>query len=85
MSEDGPVYRAAPADGPPVEALLIDRDAVIRMMRIALEEMHNRRLITPHFSGERDIAEMIRYWDAVLGWIKERRGEELVLMSRRTF
>jgi hypothetical protein len=85
MSEDGPVYRAAPADVPFLEALIIDRDAVIRMMRIALEEMHSRRVITPHFSGERDIAQMIRYWDAVFGWIKEQRGEDLVLMSRRTF
>ncbi len=83
MSETRPIYHAGPADVPPVEGLLVDRDCLIRLMRIALQEMHSRRLITPHFTGERDIVQLIRYWDTVFGWIKEQQGDELVLLSRR--
>ena len=53
------------------------------MLRIALGELHSRRLITPGFTGEPDITELIRYWDTVFGWIKEQEGHELILMSRR--
>ncbi len=33
MSEDGPIYCARPA----IEALLVDREALIRCMRLALD------------------------------------------------
>ena len=78
MSEDGPIYCARPA----IEALLVDREALIRCMRLALEEMHSRRRLTPLCTGELDIVQLIRYWDSVFGWIKEHPGEDLVLISR---
>jgi hypothetical protein len=68
---------------PPLEALVVDRDRLIRMLRIALKELHDRRLLTPHLTGESDVVELIRYWDTVFGWIKELQGREVVLMSRR--
>jgi hypothetical protein len=52
------------------------------MLRIALAELHARRLQTPQFTGESDIVQLIRYWDTVFGWIKEQHREELVLMTR---
>jgi len=74
----------APATKQPLrEALLIDRDRLVRMLRIALAELHARRLITPHLTGEPDIVEVLRYWDEVFGWIKQQDGEELILMTRR--
>jgi hypothetical protein len=79
MSEDGPVYRAA---APPIEALVVDREALIRFMRLALEEMHSRRRFTPQCTEEYDVVRAIRYWDTVFGWIKERHDDELVLLSR---
>jgi len=85
MSEDRPLYCAGPSCPEPlIEALLVDRDRLIRLLRIALAELHARRLGTPHFSAEGDIAEMLRYWETVFGWIKQQGGADIVLMSRRT-
>ena len=84
MSEDRPFYYAGPSCPEPlIEALLVDRERMIRMLRIALAEMHARRLTTPWCTGETDIVELLRYWDEVFGWIKHQSGEDLVLMSRR--
>lgn len=70
------------AVAPPIEALVLDRDALIRLMRIALHEMHNRRLFTPQLTGEADIVQVIRYWDLVLDWIARHHAEDLLLMTR---
>jgi hypothetical protein len=67
----------------PLEALVVDRKALVRLMRIALHEMHNRRLFTPQLSGETDIVEAIRYWDLAFDWITQQPADDLVLMSRR--
>lgn len=74
--------RSAP-EAPPIEALVVDREALIRMMRIVLEEMHNRRVTTPHFNGDGDLMQLLRYWETVFGWIKEQGHEDFVLMTRR--
>jgi hypothetical protein len=85
MSEDRPFYYAGPSCPEPlIEALLVDRDRLVRMLRIALAELHARRLNTPKCTGETDIVELLRYWDEVFGWIKQQGGTEMVLMSRRT-
>ena len=68
---------------PEIDALLVDRDRLIRLLRIALAELHGRRLTTPHCTGEMDIVNLLRYWDSVFGWIKEQRGDELVMISRK--
>ena len=76
---------AAHAPSQPIlEALLVDRGRLIRMLRIALAELHERRLTTPHFTGEMDIGELLRYWDEVFGWVKHQSGDDIVLMGRRT-
>ena len=54
---------------PLLEALLVDRDRLVRMLRITLEELNGRRLTTPQCAGETDINEMLRYWEEVFGWI----------------
>jgi hypothetical protein len=81
MSEDGPRYYAGTE--PLIEALLVDRERLIRVLRIALAELNARRLTTPQLTGEPDIGEALRYWDEVFGWIKQQHVEELVLMTRR--
>ena len=76
--------RAAPAPAEPVvEALLVDRDRLIRVLRIALAELHARRLTTPQCIGEPDIVELLRYWDEIFDWIKQQGGRDVVLMNRR--
>jgi len=83
MSEDRPFYYAGPSRPEPlIEALLVDRDRLIRMLRIALAEMHARRLTTPWCTGETDIVELLRYWDEVFGWIKQQHGADIVLLRR---
>ena len=85
MSEDRIFYDAGPSCPEPlIEALLVDRERMIRMLRIALAELHARRLTTPWCTGETDIVELLRYWDEVFGWIKQQGGADVVLMSRRT-
>jgi hypothetical protein len=81
MSEDGPRYYAGTE--PLIEALLVDRERLIRILRIGLAELNARRLATPQLTGEPDIREALRYWDEVFGWIKQQGGTEVVLMSRR--
>ena len=74
----------APAHAQPLlEGLLVDRDRLVRMLRIALAELHARRLNTPKCTGETEIVEVLRYWDEVFDWVKQQGGEDLVLMSRR--
>jgi len=85
MSEDRPFYSAGPSCPEPlIEALLVDRDRLIRVLRIALAELNVRRLTTPQLTGEADIIELLRYWDEVFGWIKQQHGDDVVLMTRRT-
>ena len=69
---------------PLLEALLVDRDRLVRMLRVALAELHARRLTTPQCTGETDIVELLRYWDEVFGWIKQQGGTDIVMMSRQT-
>jgi hypothetical protein len=83
MSESRPAVPVG-VPQPLVEALLVDRERMIRVFRIALKELHDRRLLTPRCTGAEDIVELIRYWDTVFGWIKDLGGEELVMMSRRS-
>lgn len=52
----------APAAAQPLlEALLVDRDRLVRMLRIGLAELNYRRLTTPSMTGEPDIGEALRY------------------------
>ena len=64
---------------PPIEALVVDHDALIRALRITLDELHARRRITPQLTGELSLD----YMEAVFGWIRTVGGRELVIMERR--
>ena len=56
---------------------------MIRMLRIALAELHARRLTTPQCTGELDIIESLRYWDEVFDWIKQQPGGTDIVLMRR--
>ena len=68
----------------PVEALVVDSARLIRVLQLALDELNNRRLNTPNFTGDPDIVGLIRYWDAVLGWVQGRHTADVVVTARRT-
>ncbi|HET8712748.1 MAG TPA: hypothetical protein VFM23_03600 [Gemmatimonadales bacterium] len=62
----------------PVEALVVEQDALVRALRMTLEELHARRRCTPQMMGELNLD----YIEAVFGWIKEAGGGDLVIMKR---
>lgn len=66
----------------PIEALMIDRERLIRVLRNALFELHNERHRAEGTPSHADVVQRIRYFDAILGWVKEQ-PPELVLMGRR--
>ncbi|MEX2156734.1 MAG: hypothetical protein WD773_07835 [Gemmatimonadales bacterium] len=67
----------------PVEALLLDRERLIRIVRDALFDLHERRRRVVGTPAHPDVVRLIRYLDAVLGWAQEQPGQDLVLISRR--
>ena len=64
---------------PPIEALIVDQKALVRALRITLEELHARRRLTPELTGEPDLD----YMEAVFRWIKDTPAGEFVIMERR--
>jgi hypothetical protein len=66
----------------PIEALVIDRERLLRVLRNALFELHTERQRLEGTPDHPDVVRRIRYLDAILGWVKEQPGE-LVLIGRR--
>ena len=85
MSEDPIRYYAGPPppQQPQLETLLVDRERMIRLMRIALEELHARRRSSAHLTDEADIVKLLRYWDEVFDWIKQQPGGTDIVLMRR--
>ena len=69
---------------PPLEALLVDREALIRVLRMTIAELHDRRRATPPCTGQAEIIELLRYWDEVFDWVKQQRGADIVLINRNS-
>lgn len=67
---------------PPIEALVVDRKLMIRALRLTLEELHERRQVTPNLTGTTDIHSLINYWEHVFTWLTSLDRSELVLMER---
>ena len=67
---------------PPIEALVVDRKLMIRALRLTLEELHERRQLTPKLTGTTDINSLIHYWEHVFTWLTSLDSHELVLMER---
>ena len=51
----------------PIEALLLDRDRLIRVLRNALYELHDERRRQEGTAGHAEVVQRIRYFDAILG------------------
>ena len=86
MSEDPFRYYAGPPlpQQPLLEALVVDREWLIRVLRVTVAELHSRRLATPPSTGPSEIIELLHYWDEVLDWVKQQGGADIVLMNRRS-
>lgn len=77
-----PLLHGSDADHP-LEALVLDRDKFIRVLRQSLTDLHDHRRRTTGTPAHPDAVDLVRYWDAVLGWAKEQHRTDVVLMSRR--
>ncbi len=66
----------------PVEALVLRRDGLIRILQNALFELHEQRRRVAGTPPEADTTHQIEYWQEVLAWIKDRRAADLVLIDR---
>lgn len=67
----------------PVEALILDRVGLIRILQGSLMELHEHRRLTTGTPAEPDTVQLIKYWDAVLGWVQAQHGSDVVFMNRR--
>ena len=68
--------------GRPVEALLVWRAGLVEILRDHLFELHNLRQRALGTPAEADWAQRIKYWDEVLGWLKQRQGEDVIINDR---
>jgi hypothetical protein len=64
------------------EALLVDRSGLIEALRRSLGELHEYRRSIAGTPAEPETVHQIKYWDEVLGWVKELQGRDLMLFSR---
>jgi hypothetical protein len=67
----------------PAEALLLDRERLIRIIRDALFDLHEHRRRVAGTPAHPEVVQLLRYLDAVLGWAQEQPGRDVVLISRR--
>ena len=58
----------------PVEALVVDRVGLIDLLRRSLTELHEHRRRVAGTPAEPATVHRIKYWDDVLGWLKEQHG-----------
>ena len=66
----------------PVEGLVVDREGLIEVLQPWLMELHEHRRRVAGTPAEPDTVHRIKYWDDVLGWLKEHYGPEVVLLDR---
>ena len=63
----------------PVEALLLDREELVKLLKRSLFELHGQRFQNVGAAAEADRAHGIRYWEEVLGWVKGMQGQDVIL------
>lgn len=68
--------------GPQLETLLVDRAALVKILKMSLFHLHESARVMAGTSSEIETREQILYWEAVLGWVKQRDPKEVVLTRR---
>ena len=68
----------------PPEALIVDRVGLIELLQRSLMELHDHRRRVAGTPAEPETVHRIKYWDDILGWVKEQHGPEVILMERAT-
>lgn len=66
---------------PASEALVLQRQSLVRLLKAVLSHLHDHRRDVPAAQAAEHF-EVIRYWEAVLGWVKQQNGDDVILMNR---
>jgi hypothetical protein len=67
-----------------VEALLVGRVALIKTLQSSLAEAHEYRRIIAGRPGEAEVVRRINYWEAILVWLKDQAGPDVIFTCRAT-
>lgn len=81
MSEDRVPYSAAPTCLIPV--LQVPREELRRGVRDTLFVLHQERLSNQGRPGKEGLLAQIVFWEAVLGWIMDQRGDCVNLVGQK--
>jgi len=68
----------------PVEALVVDRVGLIEVLNHTLMDLHEHRRQVAGTPAESDTVHRIKYWDDILGWVKDQQGPDVILLERTT-
>ena len=63
----------------PVEALLLDRAELVKLLKRSLFELHGQPFGNAGTAAEADRVRRIRYWEEVLAWVKGTQGQDVIL------
>ena len=66
----------------PVEGLVVDREGLIELLQRSLMDLHEHRRRVAGTPAEPETVHRIKYWDDVLGWMKEHYGPEVIVLER---
>ena len=66
-----------------LEALLVRRTELMRIVRGSLTELHDHRRVMAGTPAEAEDLSRIEYWENVLAWVKDQQGPDVILMSQR--
>ena len=69
--------------GPGLETLLVDRAALVKILKMTLFDLHESARITAGSSCADETWERIYYWEAVFGWVKAREVKNVVFTRQR--
>jgi len=65
-----------------VEALLVGRVGLIKTLQSSLAEAHEYRRIIAGRPGEVEVIRRINYWEAILVWLKDQAGPDVIFTCR---
>ena len=68
---------------PPVEALVVERQGLVQILRRTCAELHEQRQRFGGAPAEADAVRHIEYWEDVLLWVKEQGASEVIVMRRK--
>ena len=67
-----------------VEAVLVRRVGLIETLQGSLAEAHEHRRIIAGTPGEPETIHRINYWEAILVWLKDQAGPDVIFTCRST-